>query len=158
MYNENDFDYIDFANELGSSESSQSYQAYNGLAWGRYQFIESTIIEVANYLNIPIKLEQDFLNDQGYQDIIYKGYVQILINDINKNNIDQFIGNYITGKTNNITSQINIYGLVAGGWLGGPGGLTKYFYDNYDAKDFNGTYISDYIAKFSVNDLNKKKV
>jgi len=162
MYNPNDFNYSIFADELTGSESEGAglYQAHNeaGNAWGRYQFIPGTILETANFLNIPVKTGQDFLNDPAYQDQLFAGYVQIILNYINSHHLDVYLGSSITGQSNGITSNINIYGLVAGAWLGGPGGLYSLLVNNdQGSPDANGTWISDYVAKFSSFDEGSKK-
>lgn len=142
------FNYESFANALGLSESSNSYSNdSNGIAYGRYQFIPSTINQVSNELGIDTTVT-DFLNNPTQQDTFYKQYVNDIISYIKTNNLDSHIDKNITGKSNGITTPINIYGLVAGAWLGGTGGLDNYFNHNHDSNDGH-TYVSDYIAKFS---------
>jgi hypothetical protein len=143
------FDYNKFADALGLSESSNSYTITNGIAYGRYQFTPDTIVTVSNLLNENTPSLDNFISNPNMQDTYFKTYVDYLINRINNNStVKSQIGNFIIGKTNGITANINIYGLVAGDWLGGPGGDENLFINGYDAND-GRTYISDYIAKFS---------
>lgn len=142
------FNYTAFADALGMSESSNSYSnASNGIAFGRYQFIPSTIDQISNELGVDTTVT-DFLNNPQQQDDFYKQYVNDIISYVKQNNLDKFIGNKITGRKNKIITPINIYGLVAGAWLGGNEGLNNFLINGVDPNDGN-TYVSDYIAKFS---------
>jgi hypothetical protein len=149
------FDFSGFANALGLSESTNDYSnASNGIAYGRYQFIPSTINQVASELNIPTPSLTDFLNNPNLQDQFYNQYVNDIISELNNNGLTSYIGQTITGKNNSQTANINLYGLVAGAWLGGVGGVNNLLRNGYDANDnpgnpSKGTYVSDYIAKFS---------
>lgn len=146
-----DFNLNTFTPQLVGSESSDSYDpAYNGVAYGRYQFTVETMQRMAKELNISMPTISQFIDNHELQDKFYKQYVNDILFFISKNNLNDFIGQYITGKSNKITTKINVYGLVAGAWLGGEGGLQKYLINGYDAKDKFGTYISDYISKFSL--------
>lgn len=164
MYNKVNFDYLSFADKLGYSESRNNYTIVNRIgALGRYQFMTTTISRVAIMAGLPVKLGQDFLNDHTYQDMIYRSYVNIIIDYINLNNLDIYINDFVTGQKNNLTEQIDIYGMVAGAWLGGEGGLYNILVNQIDKNDNpqnpdQGTWISDYIAKFSSYEIGKKKI
>lgn len=161
MYN--NFNYDDFATALAGSESDNNYSLNTGNGvYGRYQFKASTIKQVEDYLNLPNQSIEYFLNSPSYQDTIYKGYIQIIDNKIISEGLTGYIGLPITGKGNGITSNINYYGLIAGGWLGGPGGLENLLKGTNDASDHTnpktgGTYVSDYVAKFSGLNIQDKK-
>lgn len=142
------FNFDAFGYQLGMSESSNNYQSdSNGIAYGYYQFIPTTIDMISKELNLPTPSIQDFLNNPTLQDTYYKKYASDILNYIHENMMS-YIGQNITGKTNGINTTVNIYGLVAGAWLGGDGNLYRLFYTGYDAND-GSTYISDYVAKFS---------
>lgn len=143
------FDFDKFSNQLGFSESSGNYSTVNSIgALGKYQFMPSTMMQLAKQLNINIS-KQDFLNNPNLQEKFYKEYVYNILYDIYYNyHLDYYLGTYIKGKKNKISANINIYGLVAGAWLGGTLGLKKLLVDKYDAYD-GATYVSDYVAKFS---------
>ena len=138
-----------FKNLLGLSESSNNYNANNGIAFGRYQFTKPLIQDIADSLQISTPSVNDFLRNPKMQDLFFETTVKklekkILSDEFLKNQI----GKTITGKKNNVTTTINIHGLIAGAWIGGLGGLNKLFAYGEDAYDGN-TYVSDYIAKFS---------
>jgi hypothetical protein len=142
------FDFEKFGYYLGISESGGNYQASNGIAYGKYQFTPATIQRISNDLNMDTPSINDFLSNPNMQDLFFKTYVQEILDYINKNNLNSFVGQPITGKKNNINTTINIYGLVAGAWLSGEGGLYNFLVHGSDKND-GYTYISDYIAKFS---------
>jgi hypothetical protein len=39
--------------------------------------------------------------------------------------------------------------IIAGAWLGGPGGVRAFAFKNQDRKDVNGTGVSTYMKKFN---------
>lgn len=144
-----DFNYDSFAGFLGASESGNNYNpGFNGIAYGRYQFTPSTIARVANELNITVPSISDFISNPTMQDTFYKQYVNDILNYIESQNLTQFIGKSITDTKGN-TAIINIYGLVAGAWLGGLGGLVTTLLSLKNPSDLFGTHVSDYIVKFS---------
>jgi len=152
------FDYDFFSNELANSESSNNYLAINSEynAFGKYQFSENTFNDMLEKLGmVPVSINE-FLNNKSLQETAFREYVKEILDFISNNNLGKFLEYFITGKTNKIYTQINQYGLVAGAWLAGRQGLKSYLDDNKDAHDSNGTYVSDYISKFSEN-FNKKK-
>lgn len=151
------FDYKYFSGVLGMSESSNNYSAVNGIAFGRYQFIPGTYNSVLDDLGLERVESYDFLENHSLQETVFRGYVNIILRFVHSHYLlANYLGNTIEGKSNHITTKINIYGLVAGAWLGGEIGLKEYLEAGEDKEDFNGTHISDYIAKFS-DDWNKKK-
>jgi hypothetical protein len=149
-----DFDY--FANVLGASESSNNYDAENGFAYGRYQFTAATFRRILSNLGEGDVSVSEFLTNHELQEKAYRGFVNEIINYVVDTGLTMYLGTKITGKSNNIQTEINLYGLVAGAWLGGKAGLRDYLSTGNDKSDIYGTYISDYIAKFS-EDWNKKK-
>lgn len=157
------FDFQTYKNLLGQSESSSDYATNTGNgAYGRYQFLESTINWIANILGqIPPTIES-FLSSPSLQDQYLNEYVNQSLKYIAQNGLENFIGRNIIGRGNKINTTINIYGLVAGAHLGGNGNLKRFLVDNIDASDHSniktgGTFISDYIAKFSDLFDEKKK-
>jgi hypothetical protein len=153
-----DFNLDVFTTQLVGSESSDNYNpAYNGVAYGRYQFTIPTIKRIADELHIKVPTVSEFLDNQNLQDIFFKEYVNDILYFISKKNLNDFIGQKITGKNTykDITTNINIYGLIAGAWLGGEMGLYNFLVNNKDVADKFNTYISDYVTKFSYfNNLN----
>lgn len=146
--NKYNFNFNSFANQLGLSESTNNYSTNTGNgAFGKYQFTASTIDTVSNELQIDTTID-NFLATPNLQDSFYYQYVNDILNFIASKKLDTFLGKPIQGKKNNINTTINIYGLVAGGWLAGMGGLENYLLNNDDRFD-GATYTSDYIAKFS---------
>lgn len=151
------FDFNYFSNVLGESESSNNYKAENGIAFGKYQFIPATFNRILEDLGVGAVSTQHFLNNPALQETTYRAFVSEILNYISEySTIAKSIGKPIVGFSNRIATKINIYGLVAGAWLSGEKGLYNFIVLNEDKEDFNGTYISDYIAKFS-NEYNKKK-
>ncbi len=152
------FNYNSFADSLGASEGvSYTRNTGNG-AYGKYQFIQSTIQRVANYLSEPVPSIAQFISDTSMQDRFYEAYVDMIYNVLVNENILIHVGQPITGQSNGETATINIYGLIAGGWLGGEHAPGNLFNGNYDPPDSNGTHVSDYIEKFSnLFDGSKKK-
>lgn len=150
------FDFNVFTPQLVGSESSDSYNPpYNGVAYGRYQFTLDTIKQVASELHINTPTVSEFINNHSLQDQFFRQYVNDILYFISTKNLNDFIGQKITGHNNKINTEINIYGLVAGAWLGGMNGLYNYLNNGIDKHDKFNTYISDYIAKFSFfNNLN----
>lgn len=154
------FNFNLYNEELGLSESSGNYSTNTGNGmYGKYQFSYDTLNTVLNELNINVSTSQ-FLQSPNLQDAAVNQLTNDNLNYIESNNLDNSIGQSITGKGNGIVTTINIYGLAAGAHLGGTGNLYKFIKENIDVSDntnilTGGTYISDYIAKFSkiFNDL-----
>lgn len=143
-----------FAHVLGLRESGNNYRARTP-AFGRYQFIKPRLIDVANALKYPIInfdiFIENFLTDRELQDHFFNKHVEMIRADLSRNSLYNFIGKNITGKNKdrNTTTTITEWGLIAGAHLGGNGGLKNFLVYGEDKKDSLGTYISDYIARFS---------
>lgn len=160
------FNFKAFSEALAGNESSiynTSYQMTNSIgALGKYQFMPNTIIWLANKYNLPVKLGNDFLNDPNYQETLFNYYVKDILTYIENNNLNSYFGDQIEGTwdNKNIISNIDVYGLVGGAWIGGERGLNKYLTSNglYNPSDSNGTQIADYIAYFSSLEIDKKKI
>lgn len=152
-----EFDYKYFSNVLGASESSNNYRAENGVAFGKYQFTPKTFNNVLDYLGLLPVTNEKFLNCPDIQEVVYKGYVKMILNYITANGLDYYIDKQTVGKTNKIKVKNNIYGLVAGAWLAGRNGLKNFLEFDEDKADKFGTHISDYVSKFS-SEFDKKKI
>ena len=137
------FNYQVFSSFLATSESSNDYQAYNSIAYGKYQFTIQTINQIAMELNIVAPDSSTFMNSPSLQEAFYVKYVSDILKQIISLDLTQYIGQTINGQT------ITIYGLVAGAWLGGVGGLNNFLVNNVNNSDYLGTSIGDYIIKFS---------
>lgn len=143
-----EFNWNGFSFQLGLSESSNNYKAVNSIgALGKYQFMPTTIRDISNRYNLSVPSKEEFLNSPDLQEKYFKIYVNELKSYMEKN-LSSYLGKNIIGKSNNISTKINMYGLIGGGWLGGAGGVYNYLVHNIDRSD-GRTYISDYIAKFS---------
>ncbi len=151
-----------YKNLLGYKESSGSYQTNTGNgAYGKYQFLPSTIRGIANLLNEMPPTITDFLNSPQLQDRYLKALVEDSLSYIKNNNLKVFEGAEREGQGNKIKSKINIYGMVAGIHLGGAGNFRDYLTKGIDKSDntnrsTGGTYISDYVTFFS-NKIDVKK-
>lgn len=147
----------DFKNLLVKNESRGSYRSNNGIAFGLYQFTKKRIRTVATYLNEAIPSIEWFLNDRNMQDRYFLAHIELILAYIEKNDLTKYVGKVVTGKNKyKKSAEVNLYGIVAGAHLGGEAGVKYYLRDNVDRKDSLGTYISDYVAKFS--DLMNEKV
>lgn len=134
---------------IQDSESGANYAANNGIAFGAYQFTQDTLNYLAQKYNLPsLTIFDD--STKALQDEYFSYFVNDILNYIQVNGLDSYIGSLVIGANKYpYQVQINIYGLVAGAHLGGEGGLLNYLEYGIDKSDSNGTYISDYIAKFS---------
>jgi hypothetical protein len=149
-----------FADALGYSESSNDYYNDNGQYWGKYQFGNDRRYDIALLLGIPNPTREEFTPD--LQETFFITHINDIENFIYQKKLDNYFGYLVTGKKNGITAKINLYGLVAGAHLGGKEGMRKAVQSGfaYDPNDnpknpSKGTYISDYVSKFS--DIMEKK-
>lgn len=149
------FDINAYEQAIKDSESyGGDYSASNGIAFGAYQFTQSTLNYLQQKYNLPTLTTFDN-STANLQDTYFQYFVNDILNFINTNNLEQYIGTLVIGA-NKYPYQvpINIYGLVAGAHLGGETGLQNFLLYNIDHDDSpnhngTGTFISDYIAKFS---------
>lgn len=145
-----------FSELLGFKESSGRYNVdtKNGLYWGKYQFGRSRITDLEKLTGDKITTRKDFTPELQEKFFLY--HVADIEKFITDNNLFKYCGKYIRGESNVIKTDINLFGLIAGAHLGGKQGLKNYLVYGIDKKDSNGTYISDYVAYFSLQ--SKKKV
>jgi hypothetical protein len=150
----NTIDIETFKNVLGIRESSNDYYNDNKItdAWGKYQFIPARRLDVAKYLKVNNPTRINFTPE--IQEMFFLAHVQMMLNDINRLGLYNFIGQPLKSK-NKGSAEINIYGLLAGSHLGGTTGLNNLLKAGKDAKDYLGTYVSDYVVQFS-NKVKKK--
>jgi hypothetical protein len=126
---------------------------------GLYQFTPARLKEIAIKNNLSIPDPNEFLNNPNEQDQFYQLHIQMVLQDIENNNLNSFIGSEIEGANKYpYKTNIQLWGLVAGEHLGGLTGLKNFLIDGTDPHDNNGTYISDYIAKFSDFYLNQSSL
>ncbi|MEM3373356.1 MAG: hypothetical protein QXF76_04035 [Candidatus Anstonellales archaeon] len=148
---------IEFRESLGYSESGNNYYKDTGEYWGKYQFGEERRKDIEAILGLHHLTRQEFTPD------MQERFFSVHVNDIEKklynDKLDLYFGKEVTGKTNKITAKINKYGIIAGAHIGGYEGLKSFLKSNFvnDKKDSFGTYISDYVAKFSYL-MDKKKL
>lgn len=160
-----------YTQAIQDSESSGNYSANNGIAFGAYQFTQDTLNYLQQKYNLPI-LSQFDNSTKNLQDEYFSYFVSDILDFIQKNSLDFYLGTTITGANKYPYSvPANIYGLVAGAHLGGETGLKNFLtlgidHDDSPHHDGTGTFISDYIAKFSdelsnnmvVSDSKKKSI
>ncbi|AFN75753.1 hypothetical protein MROS_2523 [Melioribacter roseus P3M-2] len=142
-------DYYKFKEALGFSESGGNYNKDYGNYWGKYQFGEARRKDIESILGLKHLTRSEFTPEM--QEKFFEAHVKDLENKIISSGLDKYIGSKVAGKSNNLTTRINLFGLIAGAHLGGFNGLKKAIETNfvYDPADSFGTHISDYIAKFS---------
>jgi hypothetical protein len=138
---------MDFKELLGKRESDGDYYNDNGSYWGKYQLGTTARKFVANKLGIKNPNRLEFTPE--LQEKFFEVWYSQGILEINNAGLYNFIGNNIVGKSNKISSSITIEGLFAGWHLGGINNLKKLLLNKIDTADNLGTYISDYVAKFS---------
>ena len=145
-----DFDLNSFAAKLGARESDNNYEnKKNPIAYGRYQFTVDRLNDLKNKFTLPEWYGRDYFDSHhSLQDLYFSYHIQDILNYIQENSLNDFIGLDIISHSNNL-GKINIYGLVAGAHLGGNYGLKRYLAeDHHDAND-GRYYISDYVVDFS---------
>lgn len=146
LYN---FDLASYTKAIQDSESGGDYSANNGIAFGAYQFTQPTLDYLQQKYSLPI-LNQFDNSTQSLQDKYFSYFVSDILNYIQTNGLETYIGQPVLGANKYPYSvPINIYGLVAGAHLGGESGLNNFLLYGNDPSDSYGTHISDYIAKFS---------
>jgi len=149
-------EFKEFKEHLGFSEGGGNYRAVykdkNGVpkAFGKYQFIEARLKDVSRFMNIPEPSINVFLANRDLQDSFFYAHCLMIYNYIKENNLDTYIGSEVIGRNKYpVKTTINIYGLIGGSHLGGETGLKNFLVNGVDRRDALGTYISDYVAKFS---------
>ena len=143
--------YNKFAEYLISRESPENEVNSMG-AMGYYQFMPSTLNSLQVKYDLPPWVDvNNFVGNRSLQDLYYKANVNDLLKIFDNNGLTNFIGQSRKAH-NGHEGIINIYGLLAGAWLGGPGNLYDYLVHGVDRDDNphgEGTYISDYLIDFS---------
>ncbi len=153
-----DFNLNFYKDILAKKESGNSYTKDSGNgAYGKYQFLEQTIVSISKILNLPVPSIQEFLSNPVLQEKYLKALIQDSLDYIRNNNLEQFFGKEISGMGNGIETKINVYGLIAGIHLSGANNLKNFLDYGTDKSDANGTYISDYVAYFSKATMGLKK-
>lgn len=146
---------IDF-NKYASLLSSADFENANACteneirALGAYQFLPATLNNLRDIYNLP-EWQNNFLCNIDLQNIYLKALVNETLSLIDQNGLKHYVNQTVTGagRYNNITTKINLYGLLAGAHLAGFGNLRKFLEYGQDLTDSNNTFISDYIAKMS---------
>lgn len=143
----------DFRKKMRGSESSGDYSVNNDISAGRrvlggYQFSPERLQDYRRATGEDFT-EKEFLGDEGLQNRVMDWHEQDLLDFVMKEGLDAYIGQKIAG------ADITPSGLVAGGHLGGRGGLKQFLMTNgeYNPADDYGTRISDYVAKFADQNL-----
>lgn len=138
-----------FAEVLGYQESGNNY-AIRTPALGRYQFTFDHGAYIAGKLGLSDFDINEFLSTPGMQDEFFYAHIKDIDDFIKQNNLNLYEGKTVIGKNKfKESNKINRFGLYAGAHLGGKEGLRKFLQKGIDASDSNGTYISDYVSKFS---------
>ena len=140
-----------FKEDLAMSESSGDYSAENKYGYiGKYQFGDARLQDFKD-ANKDFKdfSKKEFITNPSLQEDVFSWHVDDINSYIDSRELDKYIGKEIGGVT--ITRE----GLIAGAHLGGRTGLREFLetgmkiHGDEDEKDKEGTYISDYIIKFS---------
>ena len=150
-----------FKEDLAISESSGNYDAVNEQGYmGKYQFGDARLKDflTANEgydkdldkdKKIISTFKNNFMDTPSLQEDVMTWHVDDINSYIDSRDLNKYIGKEIGGVT--ITRE----GLIAGAHLGGRTGLKQFLdtgmkiHGDEDEKDTQGTYISDYIMKFS---------
>ena len=140
-----------FKEDLAMAESSGKYDAENKYGYvGKYQFGDARLQDFKD-ANKDYKdfNKKEFMNNPSLQEDVFSWHVDDINSYIDSRDLDKYIGKKIGGVI--ITRE----GLIAGAHLGGRTGLREFLetgmkiHGDEDEKDKEGTYISDYIMKFS---------
>ena len=140
---------VEFRELLGYSESGGDYNKDSGEYWGKYQFGEARRRDIEQMLGLHHLSRNEFTPD------MQERFFDVHVNDIEKKlfnaKLDNYFGKEVKGRSNGIVAKINKFGIIAGAHIGGFEGVKTFLATNgsYDKKDIHGTYISDYVAKFS---------
>ena len=154
-----------FKEDLAISESSGNYDAVNEQGYmGKWQFGEARLKDflTANEgydedldkdKKIISTFKNNFMDTPSLQEDVMTWHVDDINSYIDSRELDKYIGKKIGGVI--ITRE----GLIAGAHLGGRTGLMRFLnggmkihgeHDKHDGSEKEpGTYISDYIMKFS---------
>ena len=150
-----------FKEDLGMAESDGNYDAVNEQGYmGKWQFGEARLKDflTANEgydkdsdkdRKIINTFKNNFMGTPSLQEDVMTWHVDDINSYIDSRELDKYVGKKIGGVT--ITRE----GLIAGAHLGGRTGLKQFLdtgmkiHGDEDEKDTQGTYISDYIMKFS---------
>ena len=154
-----------FKEDLAISESSGNYDAVNEQGYmGKYQFGDSRLKDflTANEgydkdldkdKKIISTFKNNFMDTPSLQEDVMTWHVDDINSYIDSRELDKYIGKKIGGVI--ITRE----GLIAGAHLGGRTGLMRFLnggmkihgeHDKHDGSEKEpGTYISEYIMKFS---------
>ena len=140
-----------FKEDLAMAESSGKYDAENKYGYvGKYQFGDARLQDFKD-ANKDYKdfNKKEFMNNPSLQEDVFSWHVDDINSYIDSRDLDKYIGKKIGEVI--ITRE----GLIAGAHLGGRTGLREFLetgmkiHGDEDEKDKEGTYISDYIMKFS---------
>ena len=154
-----------FKEDLAISESSGNYDAVNEQGYmGKYQFGDARLKDflTANEgydkdldkdKKIISTFKNNFMDTPSLQEDVMTWHVDDINSYIDSRELDKYIGKKIGGVI--ITRE----GLIAGAHLGGRTGLMRFLnggmkihgeHDKHDGSEKEpGTYISEYIMKFS---------
>lgn len=137
---------------LGLMESQNNYKATNLIgALGKYQFIKPTLNGLKNIYGLPDwKSASYFLNNPELQEQYETALIADTLGFIERNNLKSYLNQVVTGsiRFKNITTPLNIYGMLAASHLAGTTALKNYLEKNINPNDGN-TSLSDYAAYFS---------
>lgn len=149
------FNYSKYKELLAKMESSNNTKDNpNDSAYGKYQFLPSTLNSLQNKYKLPEWInEQNFISNLSLQEI----YIDALIKDslqYYNSNLKQFDNKPVTGsiRFKNISTLSNVYGQIAAIHLSGAGNVKKFWLSNgvHDPND-GRTSLSDYLTYFSFN-------
>jgi len=144
----------DFLRAIGHAESGNNYACANQHGYiGKYQFGLSALVETGvceNYDEAKI-FRDEFLNAPDSIRIVkWSGFEQeramLKLMSINKKDLRRYIKEFKGKIVNGI--YITESGILAAAHLGGSGSVKKYFDNQDNFSDGNGTSIEAYLKRF----------
>lgn len=137
---------------LGAMESNNNYNSTNPIgALGKYQFMKPTLNGLKFVYSLPDwKSASYFLNDPELQELYETTLIADTLGFIERNNLKFYLNKPVTGtiRFKNITTPLNIYGMLAASHLAGTTALKEFLQNGTNPNDGN-TSLSDYAAYFS---------
>jgi hypothetical protein len=145
----------DFAHDLGQRESCGEYTIVNSLGYmGKYQFGMMRLCDFGYTEKIGNQYQWKggyskawFLSSPDVQELIFRQHCV----DLKKQVMNRLSG-YLDQEVQGI--YITLSGLIAGAHLAGIGGVNR-FLNGGSFQDGYGTYVEEYIQKFSFYNLDE---
>lgn len=121
----------------------------NATAIGKYQFTIPTLELIARRLNQATPSRSDFYSNGFLQEYYMNELIKANYEYLISSGLINYVGKPVKSTSTGETAIITVEGLLAGMHLGGANGIKNLLTSNIDAKDANGTYVSDYVVGLS---------